>query len=72
MNAIQKPYQEPIESMELLNAQYKHEIEFINDGKFGIPKSQRDAAILNLMNHIKANIEAIEEIKGFIEDAADL
>lgn len=72
MNAIQKLYQESIDSMELLNAQYKREIEFINDGKFSIPKSQRDAAILNLMNHIKANIEAIEEIKGFIEDAADL
>ena len=72
MNAIQKLYQESIESMELLNAQYKREIEFINDGKFGMPKSQSDAAILNLMNHIKANIEAIEEIKGFIEDAADL
>lgn len=72
MNAIQKLYQESIDSMELLNAQYEREIRLINDGKFGMPKSQRDAATLNLMNHIKANIEAIEEIKGFIEDAADL
>ena len=72
MNAIQKLYQESIESMELLNAQYKHEIEFSKHSKIRIPQSQRDAAILNLMNQIKANIEAIEEIKGFIEDAADL
>ena len=72
MNAIQKLYQESIDSMELLNAQYEHEIRLINDGKFGIHKNQRDAVILNLTNHIKANIEAIEEIKGFIEDAADL
>lgn len=71
MNAIQKLYQESIDSMELLNAQYEHEIRLINDGKFSMPKSQRDAAISNLMNHIRANTEAIEEIKGFIEDAAD-
>lgn len=71
MNAIQKLYQESIDSMELLNAQYEREIRLINDGKFSMPKSQRDAAISNLMNHIRANAEAIEEIKGFIEDAAD-
>lgn len=72
MNDIQKLYQESIDYMEILNAQYEREIRLINDGKFGIHKSQRDAVILNLTNHIKANIEAIEEIKGFIEDAADL
>lgn len=70
MNAIQKLYQESIDSIEKLNAQYEHEINIISSGKFGVPKSQRSYVIADLRSHIEANIKAIAELKVFIEEAA--
>ena len=69
MNAIQKLYQESIDSMEDLNAQYEHEIHLINSGKLGIPKGQRSYIISDLKAHIEDNIKAIDELKGFIKEA---
>ena len=72
MNSIQKLYQESIDSMKAINAQYEHEINLISSGKFGVPRSQRASIISDLMSHIESNIKAIEEVRGFIKEAADL
>lgn len=72
MNAIQKLYQESIDSMRVINAQYEREIKLIDSGKFGVPRSQRPCIINELRAHIEANAKAIEEIRGFIKEAADL
>ena len=68
MNPIQK-YQEFIYSCKAMNDRYEKEISEISERN--IPEETKSFMISNRMEYIEKNNEVIDELKKFIEKAAN-
>lgn len=69
MNAIQKLYQESIDSFEAMNDRYEKEISEISERN--IPEETKSFMISKRIEYIKENNKIVDELKGFIEKAAN-